>query len=248
MFDAHANLASSLVVTAPTPEASGVTLTIGAGQGSLFPLPPFNCTASPFNTFPTPANSEIIRVTAIVGDTFTILRAQEGTTAKPIVAGWLIANSITVKTITDIEDVVNGYVTEGGDNVFTGDNTFRKTLNVGGADESGRIRLLSVPESSFAPSISIGTPDGLFEVQLRAANTTATRFVTFTDKNGIVALVGDEVRPVSYLVEGLPSAASSEGIIAYVTDANATTRLSVVAGGGSNKLMVFSDGTDWLIM
>lgn len=110
-FDPHSNLASSLVTIPPSPEASGTTLTVAAGQGALFPNPsptPFNCTVSPFNTFPTQANSEIVRVTAIVGDTFTIMRAQEGTTAKPIAAGWLIANSITAKTLTDIEAATGG--------------------------------------------------------------------------------------------------------------------------------------------
>lgn len=110
-FDPHANLASSLVTIAPSPDTSGTTLTVSAGQGALFPNPspiPFNCTVVPWNTFPTQANSEIVRVTAIVGDTFTIIRAQEGTTAKPIAAGWLIANSITAKVITDIEAATGG--------------------------------------------------------------------------------------------------------------------------------------------
>lgn len=110
-FDPHANLASSIIVTAPSPELSGTTLTVSAGQAALFPNPsptPFNCTVCPFNTFPTPSNSEIVRVMSVAGDTFTVMRAQEGTTAKPIAAGWLIANSITAKTLTDIEAATGG--------------------------------------------------------------------------------------------------------------------------------------------
>ena len=52
----------------------------------------------------------------------------------------------------------------------------------------------------------------------------------------------------AYTVATLPSAASFEGAIAYVTDANATTRLATVAGGGSNKVIVYSDGTNWVIL
>lgn len=37
------------------------------------------------------------------------------------------------------------------------------------------------------------------------------------------------------------------GTKAFVTDANATTFASVVAGGGSNVVPVYSDGTDWRI-
>lgn len=56
------------------------------------------------------------------------------------------------------------------------------------------------------------------------------------------------LRSRNYTVATLPSASGVTGAIAYVTDANATTRLSVAAGGGSNKLLVQSDGTNWLIV
>ncbi len=52
---------------------------------------------------PTTANSEIVRVTAISTDTFTITRAQESTSARTIVVGDQIADTITVKTLTDVE-------------------------------------------------------------------------------------------------------------------------------------------------
>jgi hypothetical protein len=49
-------------------------------------------------------------------------------------------------------------------------------------------------------------------------------------------------------VASLPSAATAgAGARAFVTDANATTFLSTVAGGGANKVPVVSDGTNWLI-
>lgn len=37
------------------------------------------------------------------------------------------------------------------------------------------------------------------------------------------------------------------GAFAYVTDANATTFASVVAGGGASTVPVYSDGTNWRI-
>lgn len=48
-------------------------------------------------------------------------------------------------------------------------------------------------------------------------------------------------------VAGLPPAASCAGQRAYVTDATATTFASTVAGGGSNKVPVISDGANWKI-
>ncbi len=49
-------------------------------------------------------------------------------------------------------------------------------------------------------------------------------------------------------VATLPTAATAGvGARAFVTDASATTFASVVAGGGLNKVPVYSDGTDWRI-
>lgn len=49
-------------------------------------------------------------------------------------------------------------------------------------------------------------------------------------------------------VASLPAAAAgNSGTISYVTDANATTIGSTVAGGGANKVLVWSDGTAWKI-
>ena len=52
----------------------------------------------------------------------------------------------------------------------------------------------------------------------------------------------------SYTAATLPSAATYDGCLARVSDANATTARSTVAGGGSNKVIVMSDGTNWLIV
>jgi hypothetical protein len=41
---------------------------------------------------------------------------------------------------------------------------------------------------------------------------------------------------------------AGQGALAWVTDATATTARSTVAGGGSNKVLVMSDGTNWLIV
>jgi hypothetical protein len=62
--------------------------------------------------------------------------------------------------------------------------------------------------------------------------------------NALIVLMGSG----STVVSGLPSAATAgAGARAFVTDATATTFLSTVAGGGSNKVPVVSDGANWLI-
>jgi hypothetical protein len=51
-----------------------------------------------------------------------------------------------------------------------------------------------------------------------------------------------------YEVATLPGAASlGVGARAFVTDSSVTTFGSTVAGGGSSKVPVYSDGTDWKV-
>ena len=58
---------------------------------------------------------------------------------------------------------------------------------------------------------------------------------------------GGPVRTLVTTVSGLPAATIGAGYRAFVTDANATTFASTVAGGGSNNVPVYSDGTNWKI-
>ena len=51
----------------------------------------------------------------------------------------------------------------------------------------------------------------------------------------------------TYTVATLPSASANAGAIAQVTDANSTTNGGTVAGGGSNRVPVFSNGTNWIV-
>lgn len=102
-FDLHTNFAITAVATPPSPANSGTTLVVTAGQGVLLPAAPFNMTVWPTGVNPLFNNAEIIRVTAKSTDTLTIVRAQEGSTARSIVVGDQLAASITAKTLTDIE-------------------------------------------------------------------------------------------------------------------------------------------------
>lgn len=101
MPDNHANFAYSTVATPPSPALSGLSLTVA--DASSFPSAPFNAVVWPAGAQPLASNAEIVRVSAIVGTTFTIARMQEGSTGRAISAGDQIANAITSKVITDIE-------------------------------------------------------------------------------------------------------------------------------------------------
>jgi hypothetical protein len=61
-------------------------------------------------------------------------------------------------------------------------------------------------------------------------------------------IVAPTVTTTATTVAGLPAAATAgAGGRAFVTDATATTYLSIVAGGGANAVPVVSNGTNWLI-
>jgi len=92
--DALKNFAYSLVATPPSPATSGTSLVVTAGQGALFPAAPFDATIWPSGVQPLSTNAEIVRVTAVATDTLTITRAQYGTTAQSITAGYQIAQTI----------------------------------------------------------------------------------------------------------------------------------------------------------
>ena len=69
---------------------------------------------------------------------------------------------------------------------------------------------------------------------------------TGTDGDIIIGATRGVLRLPTKTVATLP-AATTAGRRCFVSDATATTFCSVVAGGGSNFVPVFSDGTDWRI-
>ena len=118
-FDVHSLEAYSTVLTAPSPATSGTTLVLQSGDGAKFSFPQ-NATVFPAGAQPTLANSEIVRITGISTDTLTITRAQETSSARTIVVGDQIANTITPKVLTDIEaQALGGTLTASSTNTLT---------------------------------------------------------------------------------------------------------------------------------
>ncbi len=99
-----ANLANS-VLFAPLSD-SATSLSVYTGDGALFPAVPFYITLSPKNKWSRKINSEIVLVTAQSTDTFTITRAQKGTTAKAFDYGDLVANGIYTEDLDDLQSTI----------------------------------------------------------------------------------------------------------------------------------------------
>ena len=94
--NAYSTLASGI--------ASGdTTLTVGAGHGARFPS--ISGGDWTFITLQNSSNAiEIVKVTARSTDTFTIVRAQEGTTA----AAWAAADTVELRFTARVVTTING--------------------------------------------------------------------------------------------------------------------------------------------
>lgn len=111
-MDPTRNFAEGVILTAPSPALSGTTVILQSGHGAYFPDPltegEFNVSVWPSSEAPGRTNTEIVRVTAKSGDTLTIAREQEGTTAKSIQSGYKFGNTSTSKMFSDIADELDG--------------------------------------------------------------------------------------------------------------------------------------------
>jgi hypothetical protein len=98
------NFAYGTVATAPSPATSGTSVVLGSGQGALFPTSfPYSVVIWPTGVNPTSSNAEIVTVTGISTDTLTIVRAQEGTSARTVVTGDQIMYAITGELLRRLE-------------------------------------------------------------------------------------------------------------------------------------------------
>lgn len=87
------NFAYSTVATAPSPASSGTSLVVASGEGSRFYVG--KAFIAPAGSTPTPANSEVVSITAISTDTLTITRAVESSSARTVGTGDLVYQGVS---------------------------------------------------------------------------------------------------------------------------------------------------------
>ena len=69
------------------------------------------------------SDSEIVKVTAVAGDTFTVVRAQDDTSASAHTSGDEVALRVTAKALEDINESANQTITLSGDVTGSGTDT-----------------------------------------------------------------------------------------------------------------------------
>ena len=173
------NLANAFLAAPIT--AAATTMTYQAGYGSGKPAVPYFDTLTPSGQLSTMGNSEIVLVTALSGDTATIVRARKGTTAKAFPVGTIASNGIYV------EDKV------GSDNIdwatfpFTVTGvypSFHNTGSLSGSPGSSYSRTANLPRAVEAGESVILIPVGQRWCTTQYMSRTSTQF-TFEMHNTI---------------------------------------------------------------
>lgn len=127
------NFPYSTVLVAPSPATTGTVLAVQTGEGAGFPEIPFQAVICPAHEIPLGTNAEIVTVTDVAGDLFTVMRAQETTTARAIVLGDQIYAAITAQALGDL---LAPLARTDAPNLFTDE----QTITDAGAN-TGRLRL-----------------------------------------------------------------------------------------------------------
>jgi hypothetical protein len=110
-MDLFKNFAYGMVLIPPVPPDLGTSFTVPAGQSARFPAPPFSVSVWPLGLPADPSNAEIVRVTSITNDIWQILRKQEGTQARSMLAQDQIAQALTVQALADLKADLQAWVT-----------------------------------------------------------------------------------------------------------------------------------------
>jgi len=134
----------------------------------------------------------------------------------------------------------------GGHFLAFADNTY--DIGASGASRPRNVFVAGTVTSSgvaIGTNVSIPAASALFWSGRSEIVSPANKVVRIRDTAGTGPSI---LQSGQFVVADLPAAATYTGSMAFVSDATVTVARTTVAGGGSNKVMVMSDGTNWLIV
>nr|WP_258569797.1 hypothetical protein [Escherichia coli] len=179
--------------------ASATVITVGTGAGSLFPSPVsgqsyFKLTITDAAT---KTISEIMHVTSVSGDVMTVIRGQEGTTARVWSTNDIVANLMTAGSLLSFLQISNNLseIKDAGEDAVN-----EARYNLGISDSSGFVgRSLGAPKAFYANGTYTRSPLARYaKVTLTApvVAVAAARPPTIQKPSPVPAAV--RVRPLSY--------------------------------------------------
>jgi hypothetical protein len=127
--------------------------------------------------------------------------------------------------------------------------TFECTENWSATNQGTRVGITTTLNTTTSAASRFYFQNGFWTVSATGGDQGADTInaSSYYANGNIIADTNGLVRTRSYTAATLPAATSIAGARAFVSDANATTFASVVAGGGANGVPVYSDGTNWRI-
>jgi hypothetical protein len=223
--NASAALAASI-------SASATTIVLAAGQGVEFPSPAGGNYF--YATLTDPSNNlEIVKVTARVNDSLTVVRGQDGSTAKTYSAGDLLELRPVAAAFADMQAEAARVAL---DNTFTGNNTFSGTNAFTGANSftnpiTGSISGNAGTVTDGVYTVGDQTIDGVkqFAKQIRSDSSEGGSFVARFNGNSRAG-IGTK----SHILGGI----SSDQPILY-------TNSSLEVYQGSNLIATFASNGDF---
>ena len=236
--NASAALASSITT-------SSTTITVTTGSGALFPAISggnyFYATLTDSSN-----NLEIVKVTARATDVMTVVRAQEGTTARAYAAADKIELRVTAAGMNSLAQL-------GLDNTFTGINTFSTPIAVasggtGGTTSTGSGAVVLAASPTFtgvpiAPTASSGTNTTQIATTAFVAAATGTLGTMSTQNANAVAITGGTASGLTSLgVSGTATATTFSGAGTSLTG----TAASLSIGGNATTATTATDTTNIL--
>ncbi len=252
-IDTAANFIYSTVATPPSPATSGTSLVMTDDLSSIMAAVPFNMFVWPTAVGPLSGNAEIVRVTAISGATLTIVRTQEGTSARTIIAGDQIAEGPTAKFRDDVVTAIAAAQaaaiaasvpttrTVNGHALSSNVTVTKSDVSLGSVTDDVQTKAAIVPNTApSAGQLLVGNAGGTAYAPVSAsgdATVASTGALTLATVNSNVSTYGSATKASVVTV-------NAKGLVTAASESTVTPAIGSVTGLGTGVATALAKAAD----